>query len=455
MTQKPENTEPAERGFGSVLTNRPFRSLWAAQWLAQVGQNAINFIQLILIEQLTGSTVQIGITILAFTLPGVIFSPLAGIVADRFPKKWVLVISNFTRIVVALSYLIVLIALQGGWRLAAIYMLTFLMSTLSQFFAPAEAAMIPMLIGEKRLLAANSLFSLTMVLSQMAGLVILGPIMVRALGLEGGFVAVGMMYLGATVLVTLLPTDRAPAHTQQIVASPWRRLGSEFKAGVSFIATQPGIKAAMAQLITINTLVMVLAMLTPGYTARVLGLGPENAVIVFAPAGIGMLVATGVVGRWGYLLRRIGFGYIGLMLAGLAFFSMGLLSLDYHRFLRPILDVVPQAALSLTSTTMLLGIILGFCMAAANILAQTTVQQDSPAHIRGRVLSVQFMLANLVGIVPMLVFGGLADAIGIPRVLQIIGGGTILAVALSFVVAGPTGRPAWLSRRGAGRLSDP
>ena len=354
---------PPERGFRSVLTNRHFRSLWAAQWLAQIAQNAINFIQLILIEQLTGSTVQLGITILAFTLPGVIFSPMAGVAADRFPKKWVMVASNISRTFVALSYLLVLTGLEGGWRLVGIYSLTFLMSTLSQFFAPAEAAMIPLLVGEQRLLAANSLFSLTMALSQMAGLVILGPVIVRAVGPTGALVGVGVMYLGATVLVARLPTDRAAAGEAPGIASPWRRVWTDFREGVAFISTQRAIRAAIAQLITINTLVMVMAMLTPGYTARVLGIGPENAVIVFAPAGIGMLVATGVVGRWGYLLRRVGFGYIGLMLAGLAFFGMGLLSLDYQRFMRPILHVVPEAALSLMTTTMGLGAILGFCMA--------------------------------------------------------------------------------------------
>ncbi len=447
MTTPPSTTAPPERGFLPVLANRQFRALWAAQWLAQIGQNAINFIQLILIEQLTGSTVQIGITILAFTLPGVIFSPMAGVVADRLPKKWVLVGSNFSRAAVALSYLIVLAGLQGGWRLVGIYLLTFLMSTLSQFFAPAEGAMIPLLVGEQRLLAANSLFSLTMVLSQMAGLVVLGPIIVRLLGLVGGLIAIGVIYLGATVLVSLLPTDRTVPQATPEVTHPWARLWTEFREGLAFIATQGQIQAAIGRLIAINALVMIMAMLAPGYAARVLGMRPENAVIVFAPAGVGMLLATAVVGRWGYLLRRLGFGHVGLTLAGLAFFGMGLLSLDYHRFMRPILDVAPEAALSLTTITMGLGVVLGFSLSATNILAQTRVQQDSPAPIRGRVLSVQFMLANLVGILPMLAFGGLADTLGIPRVLQLIGVATLSVTALIALLSAIQGRWVWLWRR--------
>ena len=129
----------------------------------------------------------------------------------------------------------------------------------------------------------------------------------------------------------------------------------------------------MAQLVTVATLVMVMAMLAPGYAARVLGIQAENAVIVFAPAGIGMLIATGIVGRWGYRLRRIGGGVIGLVLTGLTFAAMGWVSQDYQRLLQPILHVYPRATLSLTSATMGLCLVLGMSLASVNILGQTTL----------------------------------------------------------------------------------
>lgn len=447
-------TQTLDRGFRPVLSNSNFRSLWGAQWLALIAQNAINFIQLVLIEQLTGSTIHIGLTIVAFTLPGVIFSPLAGVVADRFPKKWVMVASNISRVVVALGYVVVLTAAKGPWQLLLIYGLTFLMSTLSQFFAPAETAMIPLLVGENRLIAANALFSLTIVLSQMLGLVFLGPLIVKVVRPTGGFIAISAMYLAAALLVASLPSDRHQLRPRSATPSPWQQMWSEFREGLSFIGAQPAIKAAITQLVLIMTLVMIMAMLMPGYAARVLGMAPEDVVVVFAPVGVGMLVATGLVGRWGHGLRRIGFDYIGLFFAGSAFIVMGVLSLGYPKLPHPLLAAFPQIGISLITATILLVTVIGVCVAAANILAQTTVQQDSPAFIRGRVLSVQFMLTNLVGIVPMLILGGLADLIGIPRVLEIVGLGIILVMALSFALAGPAGRPAWLSRRVAGGQTD-
>ena len=426
--------EAVDRGFRPVLANRDFRALWLAQLLAQSSQHAIHFIQMVLIEKLTGSTVHIGLTILAFSLPGVLFSPIAGVVVDRWPKKWILVGSNLVRVLFALSYLLIVHNLSGGWELLAIYAVTFLTATLAQFFAPAEVSTIPPLVGEKLLLQANSLFTLTMAFAQVIGLLLLGPLAITLLQVEGGLVLIALLYLGAALSVSTLPPDRRPNPAQQAAMSGWRRLWNDMREGWRFVSGQPKVQAAMTQLVTISTLVMVMAMLAPGYAARVLGMKPENAVIVFAPAGVGMLLATGIVGRWGHRLRRLGFGRIGLVLVGLAFAGMGWISLDYQRLLQPILKVYPRAALSLMTMTMALGLVLGLCLATVNILAQTTLQLESPSNIRGRVFSVQFMLNNLIGIPPMLGLGSIADSVGIPRVLEIVGIGTIVMALVNLII---------------------
>jgi MFS family permease len=440
-------TKTPNQGFGPVLANKDFRSLWLAQLLAQTSQHAIHFIQMVLIEKLTGSAMHLGLIILAFSLPGVLFSAVAGVAVDRFSKKWILVGSNVIRVLLALSYLVILNTLSGTWELVAIYVVTFLMSTVAQFFAPAEAATIPMLVGENLLLPANSLFTLTMALSQVIGLLILGPLATSLLQVQGGFVLIAIFYLGAAIAVSTLPMDRPAARQQQSAALSRQHLWGDFREGWHFVTAHRKIQAAMAQLVTVATLVMVMAMLAPGYAARVLGIRAENAVIVFAPAGIGMLIATGIVGRWGYRLRRIGGGIIGLVLTGLTFAAMGWVSQDYQRLLQPILHVYPRATLSLTSATMGLCLVLGMSLASVNILGQTTLQQESPADIRGRVFSVQFMLNNLVGIPPMLALGRMADTIGIPRVMEVAG---LAAIVMAGVSAGLQRAPEKTSRRQSG-----
>ncbi len=364
-------SESSSSGFRAVLANRNFRALWFAQLLAQVSQNAINFVQLVLVEQLTGSAMQLGITILAFTIPGIIFSPIAGVVVDRVSKKTILVGSNAIRVFLALGYIPVVANLEGPARLLAIYVITFLMSTLAQFFAPAEGASIPLLVGEKHLLPANSLFTLTIAAAQILGLMVLGPISISLLRVEGGFVVVAVLYLIAAISVSTLPKDR-PAGRTTSALSPWRQLGRDLHESLTFIGGQRRIQAAIVQLVTIATLILIMAMLAPGYAARVLGMSAENAVLVFLPAGIGMFLAIWLTGRFGHILRRVGFSFFGLAMAGLAFAGMGWTALGYNALMRPILRLYPNAAFSLTTATMALGFVLGLFLAGVNILAQTT-----------------------------------------------------------------------------------
>jgi len=422
-------TESTDRGFGTVLSNPHFRSLWLAQLMAQTSQHAIHFIQMVLVEKLTGSATHLGITILAFTVPGILFSPIAGVVVDRFPKKWILLGSNITRVFFALSYILILNQLEGAWRLIAIYVITFLTSTLAQFFSPAEGATIPLLVGEKHLLTANSLFTLTIAAAQIIGLMVLGPLSISLLRVEGGFIVVAVLYLIATIAVSTLPRDK-PAARLTAAVSPWAQLWGDIRESLQFVSGQRRIQAALLQLAVIATMIMIMAMLAPGYAARVLGMSAEDAVIVFAPAGVGMLLAIGLTGRWGHLLRRVGFDYLGLILTGLAFAGMGWMALGYDRLMRPILQLYPNAGLSLTSATMALAFVLGLCLAGVNILAQTLLQQQSPPFIRGRVLAMQFTLSNLIGIPPMLALGILADAIGIPRAMEIVG---LIAIGMAIL----------------------
>ncbi len=163
--------------------------------------------------------------------------------------------------------------------------------------------------------------------------------------------------------------------------------------------------------------------------------------IVFAPAGAGMFLAIWFTGRWGHVLRRVGFTFFGLAMAGLAFAGMGWTALGYNALMRPILRLYPNAAFSLTTATMALGFVLGFFMAGVNILAQTLVQQQSPPYIRGRVLAMQFMLSSLVAIPPMLALGRLADTIGIPRAMEIVGLSAVAVALLSYIVARLPVRP--------------
>lgn len=427
------------QGFGPVLANKPFRSLWAAQALAQTAQNAINFVLIVLIERLTGSSIHQGLMILSFTLPAILFAPVAGVLIDRWPKKWVLVASNGLRVLTVLGYILILSLFPGHsawWLLAALYILTFTMSVIGQFFNPAEAAAIPMLVGRDQLLPANSLFNLTLALSQVAGLIIVGPLAVKLIGIQAAFIMGASMYLGAALLVRRLPRDE-PVRRLAAAKTGWQRAGAELKEGWRFVVTRPAVLLPMTHLTLIASLVMILAMLAPGISSRVLHLAPEDAIVVFAPAGLGMLLAAGVLGRWGHLmnkdrLARLGLGAMAFGFAAFGWLAGRLQRSDLHFALDSSMMSQPPASAALILATIFLSLCLGLAMSEVNIVSQTRLQERSPERVRGRVFALQFMLNNLVGIPPMLAIGGLADLVGIPQML--VGVSLIIVGVLSATV---------------------
>jgi MFS family permease len=164
-------------------------------------------------------------------------------------------------------------------------------------------------------------------------------------------------------------------------------------------------------------------------------MNPEDAVYIFAPAGLGLVLSTYLIGRFGYLVRREILINIGLGTIVLTLIALGLVSQGHRALSVPLFEAYPQATVSLTTAVMVLTAFLGFSIALVNIPAQTTLQERTPLEVRGRVFAVQFLVANAAGLLPTLFIGTLADRIGIPRVILLIAGGVAITGGLGTYLA--------------------
>jgi hypothetical protein len=315
--------------------------------------------------------------------------------------------SNAIRVLTVATYIVVIDRL-GGWSLLmVIYAVTFISSAIGQFFAPAEATTIPLLVGEERLLTANALFNLTLIATQVVGLVIVAPLSVKILGIKGSFAIVALMYLVASVLLSRIPRDK-PRLVVRSGASILKTAWEELREGWRYVASKRSILIALSQLTMTTTLLLMMAMIAPGYSTRVLGMRPEDAIFVFAPAGVGMLANTFIVGRFGYRFRREVMSSIGFSAMVLSLLGFGLAGFDL-----PIWATIPKVP-----AIMALSLTLGAEISMVVIPSETLLQEKSPPELRGRVIAVYFLLANVVAIPIMLMVGTMADRIGIPEVLM-------------------------------------
>ncbi len=225
--------------FSRVLKNRSFLLLWLAQLLSQSVFNAANYGVIAIVTAITHSTVMVGLAIVSFTLPAVPFSLLAGVYVDYLDKRLVLWVSNALR--ASTTGLIVVALLWNPHMLIPLYFLTFVISLVTQFFTPAEASAIPLLVSKNDLAPALSLFNITLTIAQALGFLLLGGLItalfpsfrlslgfihIQVLSFDMLFVLVAMVYVICTLLILAIP-KRALQQRQSAESELLRSLGKQ------------------------------------------------------------------------------------------------------------------------------------------------------------------------------------------------------------------------------------
>ncbi|HDH09517.1 MAG TPA: MFS transporter, partial [Chloroflexi bacterium] len=280
---KVDMTVLAKKEYPSVLRNKHFRRLCAAQFISLVATYAIYFASMALVEEITHSSAQMGLMIFSSTLPGLLFGLLAGVVVDRYERVKVMMGANIMRALVALAFTAAVYFFPHIYLLLTIYLTNFCLSALAQFVISAEGATIPYLVGEKRLMAANSVFNVSSLASQGAGLIVLAPLLLKLSGAEAvGLVGV-ILYLAAFIVVIRLPREnkvRKPGQGRRL-AEIW----VELKEGWRFISSDRLVTLATLQLTFTSMLTLMLSTLAPGFVDRVLGIEIADAVYMAVPVG--------------------------------------------------------------------------------------------------------------------------------------------------------------------------
>ncbi|CAN5382231.1 hypothetical protein BH18ACI2_BH18ACI2_12250 [soil metagenome] len=186
-----------QTGYVALLReNRGFRLLWLGQVVSQLGDwfNTIAVYTLVL--NLTGSGRAVGLVLVARFLPTVVIGPLAGVVADRYSRRRIMIISDVVRAVVVLGFFFI----RRPDQVWIIYALTVLQLAASTFFEPAKSAVIPSLVVERDLVTANAISSVTWSSILTLGAA-LGGFVTGWFGTDVAFVIDSLTYLASALLV--------------------------------------------------------------------------------------------------------------------------------------------------------------------------------------------------------------------------------------------------------------
>jgi MFS family permease len=394
-----------------VLRNRRFLALWIAQVVTQVGSNMVLFGLTVEVFALTGRATSVSLLILSFLVPAVIFGAIAGVYVDLLDRRVILVTTNALR---AVAFVVLLLV---GHDLALIYLMTIVISTLTTFFGPAEAAMIPVIVQRRQLLAANSLHVFTLQASFFVGFALLGPLVVNLAGYQVLLISVAISYLIGAALCWTLPSYNPrvggpnPAEALEEAGSAVATTFRQLADGLRFMVANRTIFWPLTYLALTASLIGVLGVLGPGFATQVLGLTERDFVVVVLPLGLGLVMGILLLNVYGHLFtRRRGIE------AGLIAMGVTLLALSIAQPITRTLSLGP--VVSLLSVVIVVAFVAGIGYAFVAVPAQTQLQEELPPTVRGRVFGVLNMLVSIASFLPIIIVGPIADVVGTSVVVQ-------------------------------------
>jgi MFS family permease len=400
------------RTFGSLAIYN-YRLFWFGQLISLSGTWMQTTAQAWLVLELTNSPVALGtVTFLQF-LPITLLTLFGGVLADRLPKREVLLITQSVSAVQA--YLLAVLVLTHRIELWQIYVLAVLLGIVNAFDNPTRQAFVSELVGKNRLQNAVALNSSLFNAARIVGPALAG-IVITAVGIGPTFLLNGLSFLPVIGgLMLMRPEGFYPADRPEqgnVLQQLWE--------GIQYAARTPKIFLVLLTMAIVGTFGYNYTTILPLLAKYVLGAGAEGLGILTSAVGIGSLAAALAFAS----ARRTSLAV--LLGAGLVF-SILLVLVGFSRWL---------------PVTLVLLVLMGAIGIIYTASSNTSLQLRSPGALRGRVMSFYFLL--FAGTTPIggFLVGVLTARIGVQPTIILMGGICVVGVALASLYA-------WLTQSGS------
>lgn len=390
----------------SFLRLRPaFRSLWLAQVISLTGDWFNTIASVIIVNRYAASGLAIGGLFLARALPPFLLGPVAGVVADRFDRRKVLILSDVLRAGIVLCFLLI----DRPEHLWLLYVLTVLQFSVSSFFEPARAALVPSLVKSDELLTANTLASITWSAMLTLGGVI-GGLTASLFGVQVSLIVDALTFLASAALVL---TIRGPLEAKAVpsLESGWQN----FVDGMNYVRKDldVGLVTLVKALGQVGSFDIIAAL----YASHVFRQGQEGATtlgLMFTAFGVGAVIGPLISNRFGeshavWLRRAILAGFVCMPLAWL------------------IVGTAPTLPVALVGCV-LRGVGGSINWTYSDVLLQMTV----PNHLLGRVFAFNIGLFTLAVSISLWLTGYVTDAFHLdPRtIVLLLAGGSLVPLGM-------------------------
>ncbi len=374
----------------SVLRSRDFRLYLTGQAISVIGTWMQRVAQVWLVASSTRSGLLIGTVVAAQFMPTLVLAPLGGLIADRFPRKRILIVTQSAAMIPAIGLFLASMAGQPNYPVILVAVL--MLGIINAADVPARQAYAVNLVGQEHVAAARALSSMVFNLAAVIGPATAGLIIADA-GTRLCFLLNAVSYVAAVVSLRLI---RAASTAAGVTAARgWRQL----RAGLSFARRDSVAGVSLLGLLAYSLLAMQPATLFPLF-AQVLGRGADGYGILIGSEGLGALIGALLLAA---AARRLTSGKVVLLSVLVSVAALELVSVSRTFWLSAALLVVA-----------------GFSMTWVLLISATRIQLSTPEALQGRVMALYAQVSpNGAGSLSSLAIGAMATAAGAPAAMAI------------------------------------
>lgn len=376
-------------GYIELLRSNPaFRNLWLGQVVSQMGDWFDTIALYTIILTLTGSGRNVGLLMVARFVPSFVFGPVSGVIADRFSRRTIMILSDVLRAFVVLGFLFV----RRPDQLWLVYVLTVLQLVFSTFFEPARTAAVPSIVSDRELVPANAISSVTWSAMLTIGAAI-GGVVTGWFGTNAAFILDSLSYVLSAVFIASIKFPKRPPR-EKTPLTIGKVLGiTQTIEGVKYVARRRRVLALLLVKPAWGLGGGILTLLAV-FGEKIFPVGRSTATgigVLFAARGIGTAVGPIVARRIaGENRRRM------LLAIGISFLIGG----------------VFYIAFGSTSSFLFALLVLGIAHTGGSILwvfSTVLLQRGVEDHFRGRVFAAELALLTLTMAASNYVTGEMLD----------------------------------------------
>lgn len=385
-------------GIGRALSHRDYCLYWASNGITTIGRWMYRIAVGWLTWELTGSTTWLGIIAFAESFPLVVFSILAGAIADRIGYIRITILAQTATAAVAIVFAAV--TLFGSITIELVLISAVLIGSLESLTTPARMALVHALVPKQDLSAAIALGSATFNAARFVGPAIAGGLLVWA-GTGAVLAVVAVTFVQFCVILLIVKADE-PERTP----GPWRDLVGDMVIGIRYGFGHPGIRFLLIMLGMTGLLIRPVIELMPGFSAEVFDRGADGLAILMSVLGFGAMISCIWIGMRGRTVGLTRLVTVSLLAQGIALILSTLAG-----------DIWIAAAC--------FGVV-GFAMLVGGVGSQTLMQSAVNSGMRARVMSLFIVISWGLPAFGALAAGWIATFAGLP--LTIAAGGVLTIV---------------------------